>query len=241
MLLTAEEKKVRKLLVRVAKGQAVSRRSGRISYKEVWEYFRPNTPWGCAHVAIVVDWITRISALEIQNNRPPLNELVTPTNKLVPSDPWDTSESGIRHHLKKLSGINVPYKSHEEAQEACWRYWINRIEIGSTTSEIFNTDTEAEEGYRQDKQASFIKRNRKIIEAAKNRDNFTCQACGFFLVVERRPMIDCHHKVPLGDLIEVRVTRISDLVCLCPTCHRIAHTRPYPLSVRNIRECLDLR
>lgn len=91
----------------------------------------------------------------------------------------------------KKSGISVPYKSHEEAQNACWNYWLNHSDKGSLIGEIFNTDAEAEEGLRKDKQTTFIKRNRKIIDKAKKRDKFTCQACGFFLEVEKKQIIDC--------------------------------------------------
>lgn len=240
MPLTAEENRVRKLLLSVAKGEAVSRRRGRISYKEVWEHIRPNDAWYQARTTTVVGWIVQVSVQEIQNNRPPLNIIVTRTNQLIPTDPWGTSRRGMKKWLESKSGLPVPYKSHKEAQEACWIYWSNHSDKGSSGDEIINTDTEAEEGLREDKLATFIKRNRKIIADAKKRDNFTCQACGFFLEVEKRPIVDCHHKVPLSHLTGARVTKVSDLICLCPTCHRIAHTKPYPLSVEQIREYLGL-
>lgn len=238
MPLTAEEKRVRKLLVNVAKGKTVSRRQGRISYKEIWEQIRPNDKWGQCRVKTVVEWITKIAAMEIQDSRPPLNVIVTRTNKLIPTEPWGTSKNGIKAWLEKKSGQTIPYKSHEEAQEACWNYWSNHTDKGSSCSEIFNTDTSVEEGLREDKQVTFIKRNRKIIEKAKKRDKFTCQSCGFFLEIEKRPIIDCHHKVPLMFSNGLRVTKVSDLVCLCPTCHRIAHTKPFPLPVEKIRKFL---
>ncbi|WP_168175457.1 HNH endonuclease [Methylocaldum sp. 14B] len=238
--LSATEKRIRELLIRVARGESVARRTGRISYKEVWEHIHPDIKWGQGHTWDVVEWITHISAVELQNGRPPLNEIVTPTNKLVPKDPWGNAVQGIKGHLKKLSGISAPYKDHEEAQKACWRYWANHSDGGPSSDEIALNETEVEEGYRQDRQSSFIKRNRKIIDAAKKRDRFRCQACGFFLEVDGRPLIDCHHKIPLRHSSGVRVTKVSDLVCLCPTCHRIAHSRAYPLSVKEIRRCRGL-
>lgn len=240
MPLTAEEKRVRKLLVSVAKGKTVLRRPWRISYKEVWEHIRPNDAWFQARTSTVVDWIVQVSIQEIQNNRPPLNIIVTRTNKLIPTELWGTSRRGMKKWLEDKSGLPVPYKSHEEAQEACWSYWSNHSDKGSLVGEIINSDTEAEEGLREDKQATFIKRNRKIIAEAKKRDKFTCQACKFFLEVEKRPIIDCHHKVPLSHSTKPKITKVSELICLCPTCHRIAHTKPYPLSVAQIRECLGL-
>jgi 5-methylcytosine-specific restriction protein A len=44
----------------------------------------------------------------------------------------------------------------------------------------------------------------------------------------------------LGHISGARITKVSDLICLCPTCHRIAHTKAYPLSVKKIRQCRGL-
>lgn len=125
MSLTAEEKRVRKLLLSVAKGKTVLRRPWRISYKEVWEHIRPNDAWFQARTSTVVDWIVQVSIQEIQNNRPPLNIIVTRTNKLIPTELWGTSRRGMKKWLEDKSGLPVPYKSHEEAQEACWSYWLS--------------------------------------------------------------------------------------------------------------------
>ena len=231
MPLSSIEKKVRSLLIRVARGNPVAQRKGRISYKEIWEHIQPDLKWGQGHTWDVVEWITKVSAFELQNDRPPLNEIVTPTKKLVPTDPWN---KGIKPHLKNLSGISPPYKNHEEAQEACWRHWTNHSGSGPSRVEMLPTESEVEEGYREDRQVSFIKRNQKIIAEARLRDNFKCQACGFTLHVDGKPLIDCHHTVPLSHASGLRVTKVSDLVCLCPTCHRISHTRTYPLSIKEI-------
>lgn len=233
MSLTIEERKVRKLLILIAKGKSIARRKWRISYKEIWTVIRPNKKWGQAHTLDVVEWIARVSAFELQNNRPPLNEIVTPINKLVPKELW----AEVKRYLKKLSGISAPYKSHEEAQESCWRYWANHIEKNGVDIEVLMTEAEVEEGYNEDRKVQFIKRNRYIIDDAKKRDKFKCQACGFLLKVNGNAIIDCHHKVPLSYSVGLRKTKLSDLVCLCPTCHRIAHTKPYPLSVSEIRSC----
>jgi predicted HNH restriction endonuclease len=41
--------------------------------------------------------------------------------------------------------------------------------------------------------------------------------------------------------MEATVTSVDDLVCLCPTCHRIAHTRrDRPLSLDEVKLALQL-
>jgi hypothetical protein len=95
------------------------------------------------------------------------------------------------------------------------------------------TDDEVEEGYNQDRLASFRKRNAQKIMERKEQDNYTCQACNFRLNVNGIFIIDCHHKNPLST--GARITKIDDLICLCPSCHRIAHSRKPPLSLDEVR------
>jgi hypothetical protein len=239
MSLSVIEKRIRKLLIHVAKGTTVTERVGRISYKEVWEYIHPDMKWGQSNTKKVVDWITRISAFELKNGRPPLNELVTPKNKLIPQQPWGNAKEGIKAYLKGLAGTTVAYGSHEDAQQACWEYWAKNSDSGRMQNDAPLSELEVEEGYREDRQATFFKRNKQIIAKAKQRDKFKCQACGFFIKIDGKPLIDCHHIIPLRYSPQGRVTRVGDLICLCPTCHRIAHTRSYPLSIEEIRRCRD--
>ncbi|SDZ24299.1 HNH endonuclease [Jannaschia faecimaris] len=74
----------------------------------------------------------------------------------------------------------------------------------------------------------YLRRSRdpKLVEQRKVIDDYTCQTCGFRLQWERdKYLIEVHHLSPLGNLHDVTVTSTEDLICLCPTCHRIAHTR----------------
>jgi 5-methylcytosine-specific restriction endonuclease McrA len=231
--LSAVEAKVRFHLVWVAQGLGEEGNKGRVSYKEVYAVARPALAWSRARTRDVVGWITRIAAAELQNGRPPLNELVTPKNRSSPKQVWE-GYGGIREYLFELSGIRPNYRSHEEAQRACWKYWANHST--GKTSQPESSDAQVEEGYKEDRTATFVKRNKKIIEQAKKRDKYSCRACGFFLKVSARHVIDCHHVIPMSHFSGRRVTGLKDLVCLCPTCHRIAHTRPYPLFVGEVVE-----
>ncbi len=96
-------------------------------------------------------------------------------------------------------------------------------------------DIKALEGYQVDQQVSFLKRNQSIVNECKKRDNYTCQACGFRLENSGKFIIDCHHTKPLASYGE-RLVSLSELVCLCPTCHRIAHTKEEPFTVVQIKE-----
>jgi hypothetical protein len=123
-----------------------------------------------------------------------------------------------------------PNRPHHENPHRRIGRALRAIEINTRLSEA-----EVEEGERQDKRAKFRIRNKSIIERRKYRDNHTCQACGFSLTVNHVRVIDCHHLNPLGSSETASITKVEDLVCLCPTCHRIAHTRKPPLTVDEIR------
>jgi len=55
-------------------------------------------------------------------------------------------------------------------------------------------------------------------------DRYTCQACGFVGHPRvRDKVVDVHHIHPLRDVIGKVETSLSDLLTLCPRCHRIVH------------------
>ena len=62
-----------------------------------------------------------------------------------------------------------------------------------------------------------------------------CEACGF--KDKERAMFDAHHLSPL--VLGERESLVSDLVVLCPTCHRWAHAKAgeklHPLPVKHVR------
>jgi 5-methylcytosine-specific restriction enzyme A len=96
-------------------------------------------------------------------------------------------------------------------------------------------DIEAIEGYTSDKTYLLTIRNQKIVESRKRKDCYTCQVCNFKLKVNGKFIIECHHLNPIGGGT-ARVTNINDLICLCPTCHRIVHTRIPPYSLNEVKD-----
>lgn len=139
---------------------------------------------------------------------------------------------------KLATGESILSHEFAGAKEGIWHRRLKALEFQITDKDGMRllTDMAVEEGYRQDQQASFLKRNRKIIEKVKIKQRFQCQACWFVLDVNGMKIIDCHHKFPLGQAACAQITTERDLICLCPTCHRIAHTRSNPLSIEEIRK-----
>lgn len=126
----------------------------------------------------------------------------------------DASRSGIRR-------IEFKYKTGPVPAE----YWV------------WETSDGVVEGKRYLAEIQRLTRNQAIANQCKRRDNFTCQVCGMWLVVERKCIADCHHIAPLSQKGKdnKKITCVDDLVTLCPTCHRIAHTQTEPLDVAAIK------
>lgn len=227
MGLSALEIKSRNILIRVAQGKLSTHFPRLITYKEFWELIS-DKKWGRGQRSKVVQIITRISAADIANGAPPLNELVVVKKTGLPGEEW----SSIRSYIKNLSGNNPPYKNHKEAQQACWEYW-------GTSGNKACSDKEAEEGVAIDKTIKFISRNRALVAERKQKDRNKCQACGYKQLVNGKYIIDVHHKYPLSRNEGIRVTSVDDLVCLCPNCHRIAHTMKFPLTIEQIKHVVN--
>jgi hypothetical protein len=72
-----------------------------------------------------------------------------------------------------------------------------------------------------------LSRDAKAAFANANGDKLFCQACGVEpLKVYGVEVIEAHHRIPLSKSEEGRVTEISDLIMLCPSCHRAVHRIP---------------
>jgi 5-methylcytosine-specific restriction endonuclease McrA len=94
------------------------------------------------------------------------------------------------------------------------------------------------------KESRYLRRSRNpsLVQQRKITDRFACQACGYTKELPNGQfVIDVHHINPLGALDQPTITTEDDLVCLCPNCHRIAHSRREgPLGVQEIRDILGI-
>jgi hypothetical protein len=99
---------------------------------------------------------------------------------------------------------------------------------------------DAIEGYKKERTYLTYRRNAAVVVECKERDNYSCRACGFAMRVNGRSIVECHHLVQLAHGGE-RVTSIDDLVSLCPNCHRVAHTSIPPLPLEEIAKLVKSR
>ena len=87
-----------------------------------------------------------------------------------------------------------------------------------------------------------IERNQKTSQYVKAARGHQCEACGFdFHQTYGEPglgFIEAHHLIPLSSLPEgepVPIDPYKDFAVLCSNCHRIAHRRSPPYSVKEIQ------
>lgn len=105
-----------------------------------------------------------------------------------------------------------------------------------TKFEYFDIDNEkAIEGYEIDAEILKYSRNANLARKRKEFDNYQCQACSFRLEVNGKWIIEVHHLNPLNSTGKI-VNSLDELVSLCPTCHRIAHTRNVPYEISEIKK-----
>jgi predicted HNH restriction endonuclease len=121
------------------------------------------------------------------------------------------------------------------------KYGLNGLiekHINILAMEHYENDSDkALEGYLRDTNLLASARNAALARRRKALDEYACRACDFRLQVGKNWVVDVHHLNPLGVTGET-VTTIDDLVCLCPTCHRIAHLRNPPYSITEIHDIL---
>lgn len=106
--------------------------------------------------------------------------------------------------------------------------------IGVSTGNDINN--EYPEGKRTSTNSARVTRNRQYVDAVKERDGYTCQACGLKAKIDGFDILQVHHIIRLT---AEQSTKLSDLVSLCPTCHFIAHTNDPPLKIKEIKRRLN--
>lgn len=97
-------------------------------------------------------------------------------------------------------------------------------------------DIKVIEGFSQEVNLNIKTRSRTYIDAVKERDENTCQVCGYQKEINGRSVIHVHHKIPLKDITE---TSLENLICLCPNCHYMAHFQQPPYTIQKLKEIIN--
>jgi 5-methylcytosine-specific restriction protein A len=120
--------------------------------------------------------------------------------------------------------------------------------IKSDVLDVDEIEYTAKEGKRTKSESAHYRYERdpklrklKIKEFLTNYDTIHCEICGFDFEAkygERgREYIECHHTIPVSEMKESHISKISELILLCSNCHRMVHRKkPWlaPDELRNI-------
>jgi 5-methylcytosine-specific restriction protein A len=84
-----------------------------------------------------------------------------------------------------------------------------------------------------------LKKKRKVLQES---GKLECEVCGFDFVEIYGQLgygfAECHHIVPVSELVDGHKTKLSDLAIVCANCHRMLHKARPLLSITELREII---
>jgi 5-methylcytosine-specific restriction protein A len=162
------------------------------------------------------------------------------------------------HHQPGLSRNN-------QLQEAVWSDFIDQPELLILTAQsieaapsshnvtepgvLLDDEDVFPEGLLLTREHLVRERNRAAVSAKihavlDEAGRLACEVCGFdFLSIYGelgRGFSECHHIVPLSEVVHQRKTRLTDLAIVCANCHRMLHRVRPVMSIASLRCLLEL-
>ena len=122
---------------------------------------------------------------------------------------------------------------------------------GSASSPTALSEFEATEGrvllrlHRiKERKPRMIRHKKQAVLAATGR--LICEVCDFDFVSFYGEQLgegfaECHHRIPLAELVEEVRTRLEDLAIVCANCHRMLHRSQPMMSVEQLRSLVLTR
>jgi predicted HNH restriction endonuclease len=90
---------------------------------------------------------------------------------------------------------------------------------------------------RKERNPKAVRRKKQQVLAACGR--LLCEACDFDFEAVYGPLgkgfAECHHRVPLSQLVSGHKTKLSELAIICANCHRILHKSRPMMSIEQLR------
>ncbi|WP_027722046.1 HNH endonuclease [Maridesulfovibrio zosterae] len=123
--------------------------------------------------------------------------------------------------IAKILDKNQKTKSAELNKLAQFVREVSELKGNIVTETVESVGiVEDEEGGKTPSDSWVYSRSAKLVKARKKRDNYECQICGFNY---DEKVVHVHHKNPIASRKEAAITKINDLITLCPNCHALAH------------------
>jgi len=121
------------------------------------------------------------------------------------------------------------------------------LEIRSKVHEIRTIALEMEvksfkEGAERREVQTVRERNSELKAAAIHKYGLDCKVCGFNFEQKygsyARGYIELHHLIPLSQVSENVMTKLTDIILVCSNCHRTIHLKKKALDWRMLRKSL---
>lgn len=96
----------------------------------------------------------------------------------------------------------------------------------------------------KERKPRMIRHKKQVVLAATGR--LICEVCDFDFVSFYGKQLgegfaECHHRIPLAELVEESLTRLEDLAIVCANCHRMLHRSQPMVSVEQLRSLVLTR
>lgn len=91
-------------------------------------------------------------------------------------------------------------------------------------------------------------RNQKLITEVKTNfkskyGRLNCQICGFDFEnvygIIGKDFVECHHIIPVSEMLDNHKTKIEDIVILCSNCHRMIHRKRPWLRIEDLKKLIN--
>lgn len=118
---------------------------------------------------------------------------------------------------------------------------IDKVELIEIKQKFLQSSNDyyVEEGKRVKRTIIFIKRNRAIIQIKKQGSDGKCELCKFdfskYYKLTTKDCLEVHHINPVSENKGLRVTKLSDLIIICPNCHSLIHSKKPPISYEEMK------
>ena len=121
------------------------------------------------------------------------------------------------------------------------------VEAPDEFVEYVAPDIEAEEGKELVRQHKIRERKPELAKekkkwASRQLGGLKCEVCEFDFAEAYgswgKNFIECHHVIPLSQLVEVQNTKLEDLALVCSNCHRMLHRKRDVLSISDLKRII---
>lgn len=198
-----------------------------------------------------------VQALEDLGGQAQISDIFRRVLEIAPEPHPRTARNVVRGRLYQFSSQTSSYKlgtpdlfeSVDGLAANTGRWRLKGRQLANDDTDVMLDQTEAEieaaEGRRRLRVHLGRERSRRLIKTFKDSlTSFACEACKTDLGEVYGDLgegyIEAHHRLPVAQLEEGATTKVSDLVALCPNCHRMIH-RNGLISVEELAARLEAR